>query len=121
MPALLAVKRVETLLEWPALHPTLRAIVVDTLTIWPAPFMIVTRIFDPPVTGESGIHRTRPHQACDLRTNTLSFEVGEEIEQRINARWQYEEDDAKQVALQHGEGANRHLHLQVNAWTRRRA
>ena len=121
MPALIAFKRFGTVGEIPALHPTLRAILEDTLEQWPSPFMVVTRIYDPPVTGESGVHRTRPHRAADLRTNTLTFEIGEEIEQLINKRWQYDDDDAKQVALQHGEGANRHIHLQVTVGTRRRA
>ena len=124
MPPLIAFKTWSALDQWRNLHPTARMIVADCLAIWPDSYMEVTRIADPLGTGdESGVHLDGPpHRAIDLRTNDLPPGEGTTVERTINARWKYGDslNPSRQCAIQHGEGANIHLHIQVRPATVRR-
>lgn len=120
---MIAFKQAASIDEWGSLHPTLRRILLWLSTNWPDDYMEITRIYNPPVVGETGVHRTRPHRAADARTNDMTPEQGEAIVALVNSTWRYNFADSPKVALQHGDGDNRHLHLQVSAsgQTRRRS
>lgn len=105
--------------EWADLHPTLRSVLLWLHSIWPTAAMVVTRIQFPTVAGESGVHQTSPHRAADVRTNDLSIQEGDSIAASVNAAFDYG-DGKHSVALQHGLGPSRHLHLQVRNETRRK-
>lgn len=122
MTTLLAFKRIASITEFRKLHPAARRIILDLLNVWPDAYMEITRIYSPPMPDESGVHRTHPHRAFDIRTNDMSAEQGEMMVDYVNGRYRYEPSEEHQCARQHGKGANRHLHCQVK-WgnlTRRR-
>jgi hypothetical protein len=111
---MIAFKYTQNIDEFANIHPTLRAILLwlhDTGE-WPDDLMVITRIFSPSVPGETGVHRTFPHRAADIRTNHLPPAVGAALESRVNVLYDYG-DGLHPVAFQHGDGPNRHLHLQV--------
>jgi len=112
----IAFKRFDTLDEWVAIHPTLKALLAWIEARWNP---TVTRIYDPPVTDESGVHRQTPHRAADLRTNDVPKPEGERLVRLINDDWDYG-DGKHVVAIQHGAGDDRHIHLQVRDETRLR-
>jgi len=118
---MIAFKTWGSLDQWRQVHPTLRLIVAECLSLWPDAYMEVTRIADSLGGGaESGVHLTGPpHRAIDLRTNDLPPAEGTKIEHVINTRWSYGNavNPGQKCAMQHGEGANRHLHLQVRETT----
>ena len=125
MPAMIAFKTWSALDQWRSLHPTLRMIVSECLALWPDPYMEVTRVADPLTGGaaESGVHlKGPPHYAIDLRTNDLQPAQATKVEQVVNTRWQFGNtlNPSQKCAIQHGEGANRHLHLQVRDTTTQR-
>ena len=64
---MIAFKRIGSVDEWRKVHPRLREVLEWVLFRWPDAYMEVTRIYDPPVDDESGVHRTRPHRAA-IRT-----------------------------------------------------
>ena len=119
---MIAFKRFASVDEWKDLHPRLREVLEWLEDRWPGRIMVVTRIYTPPVAGESGVHRDTPHRAADCRTNDLPKEVGKDLEEAVNDKWDYGKITASGrklfVALQHGAGPNRHLHLQVRDSTR---
>ena len=121
MPAMIAFKSWRALDEWRGVHPTLRLIVAECLAVWPDLYMEVTRIAEPLAAGsESGVHLSGPpHRALDLRTNDLPPAEGTKVETLINRRWVFGDktNPGRKCAMQHGEGANRHLHLQVRDTT----
>jgi hypothetical protein len=124
MTPMIAFKTWSALDQWRNLHPTLRMIVAECLAMWPDAYMEVTRIADALVgSPESGVHITGPpHRAIDLRTNDMPAAVATTVEQVINTRWYYGNavNPGQKCAMQHGEGANRHLHLQVRDSTAKR-
>ena len=116
---MIAFKRIATVDEWNDAHPKLREILSWLVRRWPDAYMEVTRIYSPPVKGESGVHRTRPHRAADLRTNDMTAAKGRRVADTVNAAWSYGHSRYN-VAFQHGRGANRHLHVQVRDRTKLR-
>ena len=126
---MIAFKYLYILQEWPAAHPRLIEIVAWCVDRWPDRYCEITSIthgqtsarLKKPPYNESGIHGTDifPHRAADLRTNDLPEAEGRRLQDAINAAWDYG-DGLHQVALQHGQGPNRHLHIQVRDETRRR-
>ncbi len=116
---MIAFKRFASVDEWKDLHPRLREILEWLEERWPDGYMEITRIYTPAVSGESGVHRTTPHRAADCRTNDLTVEQGRDLMLAVNDAWDYG-NGRHMVALQHGVGPNRHLHLQVRNQTRRR-
>lgn len=117
---MIAFKQHLTIEEWKDFHPTLKALLVWLANRWPGDFMVVTRAFDPAVIGESGVHRQSPHRAADVRTNNMTIAQGESLETMVNITWDYG-DGKHRVAWQHGEGDERHLHLQVRDETKERS
>lgn len=105
--------------EYYSAHPMLRKIIKFLHANWPTDYMVITRIFNPPVPGESGVHRTTPHRAADVRTHDLSEDEGKRLEGVVNTAFIYG-DGQHPVALQHGDGPDRHLHLQVRNETHSR-
>lgn len=113
---MIAFKRHVSLDEWVNLSPPLRRILFDLDDASLLPLIVITRIYTPPVIGESGVHRTRPHRAADVRSNDLPVEKGEEIVVWLNDRYRYDQADSHKIALQHPlTGPDRHIHIQVSA------
>lgn len=115
---MIAFKQPESIDEWNAMHPRLREVLLWVHAKWGSPVMVITRILRPQVPGETGVHRTLPHRAADIRTNDIPEVEGAKLMALINEAWDYG-DGKHNVALQHGDGDNRHLHLQVRNETRR--
>lgn len=117
---MLAFKQFVSAAEWADLHPILHEVLGWLHYRWPDESMVITRIFDPTVAGESGVHRTSPHRAADIRTSTLADVQIKAIVSRINAFWAYgnPSNPDRQVALYHAvPGGALHLHLQVHDLT----
>ena len=116
---MIAFKRIASVEEWPGMHRMMREVLIWLADRWPDSYMEVTRIFTPSVAGESGVHRTKPHRGADVRTNDLDPAVGQNMADAVNDAYEYG-DGRHSVALQHGVGPNRHLHLQVRDETKPR-
>lgn len=105
-------KQFITLGEWEGSHPNLRKVLRWLDDRWPNYSLTVTRIFNPPMDGESGVHRTTPHRAADVRTKDLgernSEWSGKAMEELVNKNWDYGDGQHK-VAFYH----DNHLHVQV--------
>ena len=120
---MIAFKRLESVEEWMNLHPMLREVLIYLLAeAWPKTVdMAVTRIFSPEMPGESGVHRTTPHRAADIRTSVLPDVEVQAIVKRINNAFDYGGEPGKNVALFHQvPGSVMHLHIQVRDETKRR-
>lgn len=66
------------------------------------------------------LHGTQPVRAIDLRYRVYPEEIALLLEQRVNSVWSYDYSRPKKVvALLHGEGLNKHFHIQVHPMTRR--
>lgn len=66
--------------------------------------------------GDRGVHGQLPLRGCDLRSRDEN--IGRAIEAEINANWTY--DPARlnlKCCVLHGEGYNRHIHIQVSNLT----
>jgi hypothetical protein len=114
---MIAFKTVSSLRQFHEVHEGLKGVLYDLRVRWSDPYMEVTRIADPS-PPESGIHLAGPpFRAVDLRTNDMSEAAGRELEEYANERYRYNHPTKKhlKVALQHGSGVNRHLHLQWRA------
>ncbi len=122
---MISFKTMSALAQWHALTPGLKQVLFFIRPHWPDPYSEVTRIGDPidpfsPGNKESGVHLYvlmgwgLEHLAIDLRTNDLTVEQGEEMENRINEEFAYNDPRkvTRRVARQHGEDKERHLHLQ---------
>jgi len=68
------------------------------------------------------VHATNPGRGMDLRVRVYgSLEMAEQIERWINQRWEYDfKRPELKVAIIHGEGHNKHFHIQTSENTRRR-
>ena len=66
--------------------------------------------------GDSGVHGTLPVRGWDLRCR--NEQIGKVLSELINSHWVYNpEKPGKKVAIDHGDGSNYHIHLQVHANT----
>lgn len=109
---MIAAKQQLTLGEWEGSHPNLRKVLRWMDDRWPMTYMTLTRIFNPPEDGESGVHRSTPHRAADVRTKDIAQRntewSGRAFAALINAAWDYG-DGEHPVAFYH----DNHLHIQV--------
>lgn len=119
---MIAFKQIISIDEWSHMHQMLRTILWWVEQRWKGT-MVITRISQPPVDGESGIHHSRPRlRAADLRTWRMTVAEGLAKAQEINREWQYDPRRPRmRVAMFHKtkKGAW-HMHLQVHPRTRRR-
>lgn len=77
--------------------------------------IVITSIFR---NGDPGVHGV--WRGVDVRANDISTDKAKEAEKRINTLWTYDPSRSQyNVALLHGEGSNRHLHLQNHPKTSR--
>jgi len=66
------------------------------------------------------LHGVQPVKAIDLRYRVYTEETAWLLEQRVNSVWSYDYKRLKMdVALLHGEGLNKHFHIQTHPRTRR--
>ena len=68
------------------------------------------------------VHSTNPGRGMDLRVTVYeSLERAEQIKNSINKRWEYDfKRPELKVAIIHGEGHNKHFHIQTHKKTRLR-
>jgi len=72
-------------------------------------------------THPGDVHATKPGRGMDLRVRVYgTLERAKQIEAWINMRWEYDfRRPEMKVAIIHGEGDNKHLHIQICQNTRR--
>lgn len=97
-------------------HPMLISLLLWLYDRYPSQ-IVITSGYRP---GDSGVHGTTPCRGLDLRERT--FTSPKHIEREVNEHWEYDPDrPTKTCCVLHGDGANRHLHLQTHNNTRLRS
>jgi len=110
-------------------QPELREILEDALNHWPGDTMEITCIYrtqeeEEAAGGKTGVHRTTPHRAVDLRVKNLGLNFqgkADAVAEVLNDLWRYNEAKPNlKVAVSKPHGSGPHLHVQSHPHTKRR-